>query len=400
MAVIIGLNFLLAAKTRVPLYFFFFLCAVFFAVLSIVSVLWVFALSQLSLTRQHMYKIEEGENLKVTIFLRNWSFFPLVNMVIEDVISCAEDPEKKQRICVDYLPGRSTQSQEFTFFCDKRGLYHFKGFIVYFFDPIGLVYLKRKYLVNTELCVYPKTFTIRKFPQLRKGALPWFGIDTAQSTGDEDEYFGVREYISGDVVNRIHWLSTARHNKLIVKQFQRQNFYRATVLFTLEKGRDYGSGKESVAEYTIKIAASVVKYLIEHNVAVEIIAHTGEFVHIPLSKGAEQMESMFSFFAAAQAQSTIGLGEVFEDYFHYIPDDSNVIVIMLDEDWEYLMRMLPLERRNMYFVPLVLVSSTFKYMVDTPKVVHDVQVKLAGGFNCVPTFISRGDNLEEVFLKI
>ena len=346
-----------------------------------------------------MYKIEEGENLEVKILLHNRGFFPLVNVVVEDVVPCGEESERIKRVSVEYLPGQATESLTYTFFCDKRGLYHLKAFTVYFFDPIGLIYLKRTYAMTTDLCVYPRTFRIRKFPQLRKGALPWFGIDASRSSGDEDEYFGVREYIAGDVVNRIHWLSSARQNKLIVKQFQRQNFYRATVLFTLEKGRDYGIGKESVAEYTIKIAASVVKYLIEHNVAVEIIAHTGEFVHIPLSKGADQMENMFSFFAAARAESPIGLGEVFEDYFHYIPDDSNVIVIMLDEDWDYLMRMLPLERRNMYFVPLVLVSSTFKYAVDTYKVVHDVQVKLAGGFNCAPIFVSRGDNLEEDFLR-
>ena len=159
LAVIIAVNFLCAVKTHVLLYFFFFLCASIFAVLSVILVVWAFVSAQLSLTRRHMYKIEEGENLEVTILLHNRGIFPLVNVVIEDVVPCGEEAEKIKRISVEYVSGQATESRGYTFSCDKRGLYHFRNFTVYFFDPIGLLYLKTHpnqlcYLYNYQVLDY------------------------------------------------------------------------------------------------------------------------------------------------------------------------------------------------------------------------------------------------------
>ncbi len=232
-----------------------------------------------------------------------------------------------------------------------------------------------------------------------KGTAPWFGIETSRVSGDEDEFYGIREYKEGDPIKKIHWLSTARKNKLIVKQFQRQIFFRATIMFSLEKDKNFGEGKERVAEYMIKIAASVARYLMEMKVSLEIIAHTGEIIHIPFNKGPEHLENIFKFLAIAQAESRINLGEIFEEFSRHIPNDSNLIVIMLDRDWEYLPEILPLGKRNISIVPLILVSSTFLYLFEKQEVIKDIGIKLSQRFNFTPILFSCGDNLEEAFLK-
>lgn len=352
---------------------------------------------RLNLSRRFTGKVEEDDTLEIETLIKNNSFFPAFNLVLEDDLSCS--PGEKELLLVDYLGAGSALELKYSCLCPLRGNYKIGPFTVYFFDPFGIFFLKKTYYIYTQLYVYPRTFEIKKFPVLTRGFLPWFGIQTTQVSGDEDEFFGIREYKEGDPIKKIHWISTARKRALIVKQFQRQSFFRATIIFNLEKEKNFGAGKERVAEYTIRIAASLAKYLIEKGISTEIIAHAGEIVYIPFNKGPEYLEDIFKFLATAQAESRVSLGEIFEEFSLYIPGDSNLIVIIPDTDWEYLSAMLSLKKRNINIMPMVLVTSTFLNPFDKEKIKKDIRIKISPDANLNPIFFAQGDNLEEFFQK-
>jgi len=352
------------------------------------------------LTRKVIGRIEEDDILEVETMAKNNGLLPIFNFVIDDHLACALPEEREKRVLLNYLAPKSLLNLKYNCLCPRRGKYKIGPITVYFLDPFNLFFLKRIYYLYSELYVYPRTFKVPRFPELTKGVLPWFGINTMHLSGDEDDFYGLREYKPGDPLKRIHWITTARKNKIIVKEFQRQSFFRATIIFNLEKDKNFGEGKHSVAEYTIKIAASVAKYLIEKDISLEIIAHAEELVHMPFNKGAGHLDDIFKFLAVAKAESRVSLYELFQEFSRYIPNDSNLIVIMLDQDWKYLPAMLSLEKgNNVSVIPLVLVSSTFLYSLDEREIVKDVKIKLSQAFNITPILFSRGDNLEEDFFK-
>lgn len=354
---------------------------------------------KLHLARKVINRAEEGELLEIETFVENNSGLSAFNLVLEDNLACAQSEERKKLILIDFLRKRSGVKRRYTCRCPLRGKYRIGPLAIYFFDPLGLFFLKKTYYIYSEVFIYPRLFKIKKFPHLIQGIPPWFGIQTMRSSADEDEFFGIREYKEGDPIKRIHWLSTARKNQLIVKQFQRQTFFRATILFNLQRDKNFGEGKEKIAEYIIRIAASVAKHLIEKDIALQVIANSGEMVYIPFNKGPEHLEDIFKFLAIAQADSSVSLGEVFEDFSSRIPNDTNLVIIMPDKDWQYLPRMLPLAKRNISLVPLILVSSTFLHLFQKQEVLRQVKIKLSKMLNFTPIVFSRGDNLEEVILK-
>jgi uncharacterized protein (DUF58 family) len=355
---------------------------------------------RLYLGRRLPTKIEEDDFLGIEAVIENRGVIPLINFVLEDNLSCAIPEERERRILLDYLGAKSSTSIRYSCYCPQRGKYKLGPFSIYIFDPFGLFFIKKKHYVYSEVYVLPQTFNIRKFPILVKGTAPWFGIETSRVSGDEHEFYGVREYKPGDPLKRIHWLSTARKNKLIVKQFQRQVFFRATILFNLSKDRNFGEGKKSVTEYTIKIAASVAKHLLEIGVSLEIIAHVGEIVRIPFNKGPEHLDDIFKFLAVAQAESKVKIDEIFQEFARYIPSDSSLVIIMLDTDWEYLFTMLSLKEKNVSLIPLVLIASSFLYpFVPQQKLIKEAQIKLPKTFEFSPIFFSCGANLEEAFFR-
>lgn len=396
---IIIFDLLIAIRTSKEFFYFFFWFLASVIAISLVYIALEYFTIKLSLTRRTAAKIEEDDILEIETLISNNGFLPLINLVLEDNLTFSIPHEQRKRFLLEYLGPGSSLNLEYRCQCPRRGRYEIGPFTIYFFDPWGLFFFKKTFFLYSELYVYPKTFYIPRFPPLTKGAVPWFGIETSHVSGDEHEFYGIREYKPGDPIKRIHWLSTARKNKLIVKQFEHQVFFRASIIFNLDKDKNFGEGKESVAEYIVKIAASVAKYLVEMDVSVEVIAHIGEIAHIPFNRGAEHLEDIFRALTVAQPESRISMGELLQELSEYIPNDSSLIVIMVDQDWDLLPAMLSLKARNISLIPLILVTSSFMHPSGKGKIVKLSEKNLPKGFDFAPIFFSCGDNLEQDFLK-
>lgn len=102
-------------------------------------------------------------------------------------------------------------------------------------------------------------------------------------SGESLNFNGCREYQIGDSPRRIHWVASAKRNKLVVKEFQQENMASAAVFldsgdpitaagcFTWkrlykEATRDIASDVKKDAEALISLGASVVYSLISNNV--------------------------------------------------------------------------------------------------------------------------------------
>lgn len=391
-------DLIIALRTGREFFYFFFWFLVSFAAVTFIWLLIQYLyLKKVYLTRRAPGKIEEDDILQVETVINNANFFPLLNVVIEDYLACAVYPDRQKRTLFGYLRKRSSVTLKYSCRCPQRGRYKLGPFSIYIFDPWGLFFLKKNYFIHSELYVYPRPFNIREFPPLVKGTAPWFGIETSHVSGDEHEFYGVREYRQGDPVKRIHWLSTARKNRLIVRQFQQQSFCRATILFNLNKENNFGRGKDTVAEYTVKIAASAAKHLLERDVSLEVIAHAGETAHIPFNKGPGHLEGIFKLLAGAQAESRVGIDDLFREFSSLIANDSSLIVIMPDKDLEYLYPMLSLKIRNISLIPLILVTSSFLGSFDKTGFREDMRIKLPSRASFTPIFFFCHDRLEENF---
>jgi uncharacterized protein (DUF58 family) len=391
-------SLLIGLKTTREFFFFF---AYFLFSATIISLAWLFVTyftAQLQLSRKMVSRVTEGDTLEVSVQIRSRSFLPVFNFALQDYFSFSQPNQESTSFFVGYMGLKSFCEIKYDYFCYKRGEYKIGPFVAYFFDPLNLFYFKRVFHVYSAVVVYPQIFKIEKFPALTRSIVPWFGIETARSSGDEDEFYGVREYKEGESVKKIHWISSARKNKLIVKQYQLQSFFGTTIIFNLEKAKNLGVGKESVAEYIIKIVASVASYLTERGVPIELMAHIGEMVHLPFNKGQEHLENILRVLAVAQVESRVSFSEVFEEFARYIPNDSNMVAVISDQDYTDLPRMLALYNRGVSLIPLIVCSDTFLPGSDKKNIARQAKVRVSNLVNMKAKFFSQGENLSEVFI--
>ena len=394
-------SFILGSRTNIEIFYLIFSLFVMIAIADIILLISnILSIKKIQIVRDVPSKIIEGELLNINLTLYNQGAYPLFNVELNDFLGCASK-NRNINLFIDWLNPKSKFEENYNCICMQRGKYAVGPIALTFYGLLGIVYARKDLGFKSPIYVYPRTFEIMKTPALTKGYLPWFGLETIQSNGEDDEFFGLREYKFGDPLKRIHWLSVARKNKLMVKEFQRCTFYQVTIVFVLNKAEDIGRGKENTSEYIIKIAASLTRHFIEKGICVEILAHAGKLAkYYPSNKGKDYMEEIFKFYAEAKAESRITVDNFLYEYYNLIPHHSTLFVIITERNIDSIAEILHLRELDISIVALIVISATFSDNQPDKKSLNIIKGEIISRlYNAkINTLLfCKGDNLEEIF---
>lgn len=142
-------------------------------------------------------------------------------------------------------------------------------------DPLGCVTVNRKLGATASLLVTPAIVPLP--PARMRGDSADRGESSAQitsSSGDEDPV--PREYRHGDDLRRVHWRSTARHGRLMVRREEHQWLDRSTVLLDLRRAAHSPGGQGSSVETSVSVAASIAVRLLTDGHELRMLTDTGE----------------------------------------------------------------------------------------------------------------------------
>lgn len=151
--------------------------------------------------------------------------------------------------------------------------------------------------VQDDVLVYPQAF-MTGLPEL---VLPLLAEGPeAQGIGVEDasRFAGVRDYTHGDPLNRMHWPSTAKYGRPMVKEFAR---VRATGLWVHVDTCATGGQADTYMEHVTALAASLLHAAHEEGFTFGLSA--GEH-HLALSRGDDHLQRAMEILARAQPEKT------------------------------------------------------------------------------------------------
>lgn len=121
----------------------------------------------------------------------------------------------------------------------KRGVHHLGAVCLASCFPIGLAWWSRRLAAPEQetVTVYPKVVPVDGFflyklksSQATRGGLSRTNQVARSSTSTR----GVREYVRGDSPRHVHWASSARTGRLLVREFEAEGFPNFDVLLDLE----------------------------------------------------------------------------------------------------------------------------------------------------------------------
>jgi uncharacterized protein (DUF58 family) len=197
-----------------------------------------------------------GDRLTVRYVLRNRSFWPLPWTLLEpDGFSTL--PVQGQFVA---LGPRTAREIDVSLSCPLRGHWQAGGWTIRTGDPFGLFERARKGSGSNTVIVYPRPIPL---PDL---VLPGAIGQVSSRRGMPNPHPSatireVRPYQPGDSPSRIHWLSTARLDALMVKEPEGEPAAHAWLILDLQSSVQYGEDAGDSAELVVGAACEVLQRL-------------------------------------------------------------------------------------------------------------------------------------------
>jgi uncharacterized protein (DUF58 family) len=248
-------------------------------------------------------------------------------------------------------------------------------------DPFGVFRVSKSYPPNSSLIVLPMIFPLAEF-LTPPGLMPGGKAIRRKSLDVTPHASGVREYVAGDPMKRIHWPTSIRRNQLMVKEFEQDPQAEVWLFLDTHKnahiarsGQDYEAPPvddllllrrrtvklpPSTLEYSISIAASLAHYFIEQRRAVGLVSALGHaFKVIPAERSERQEAKILEELAFLQAESTYTLPGLVTAQLGQLPQGSSAILITPMIWPELILGVDSLQRRNLRPVVVLLMSQSF-----------------------------------------
>lgn len=246
-------------------------------------------------------------------------------------------------------------------------------------DPFGLFRTERIIPAEHSLVVLPMIYEISSFYS-PPGLLPGGQVIRRKAQDITPHASGVREYVPGDPIKRIHWPTTARRGQLVVKEFEQDPhaevwlFLDAQRIVHTEKSSEtpesFTDGwmldrrpkfelAPSTLEYAISISASLAHYYLKQPRAVGLVTATPQFRVIPAEWSERQEGKLLETLAFIEAEGSLSIAGLVAAQAGQLPPGSSTILITPTTSPELVAAVDDLQRRSLRPVVVLLIADSF-----------------------------------------
>lgn len=248
-------------------------------------------------------------------------------------------------------------------------------------DPFGIFRVSQQIPAKTSLVVLPLIFPVSEFLS-PPGLLPGGKAIRRKSIDITPHASGVREYIAGDPMKRIHWPTSIRRDQLMVKEFEQDPQSEVWLFLDTHKGVHYSRVnpdqefhpiddllllrrrqvklQPATLEYAVSITASLAHYFIGQRRAVGLVsAYQHNYSVIPAERSERQEAKILEELAFLQAESSYSLPGLVAAQMGQLPQGSSAILVTPMVWAEMLLAVDSLQRRKVRPVVVLLMSESF-----------------------------------------
>ncbi|MCB0038202.1 MAG: DUF58 domain-containing protein [Caldilinea sp.] len=362
--------------------------------------------------RTRSRRSQVGQYVEEQFEVTNRTFLPKLWLEIDDFSTL---PWHSASRVVSAVRRNGTQRWLVKTLCTQRGRFRLGPVTLRSGDPLGIFRRERPLSGTGFVVVYPPTFELTSFePSISE--LSGGEARHRRTYQVTTNVAGVREYVTGDGFNRIHWPTTARARRLMVKEFELDPTADVWIYLDLCSSaaaelawtpqppespifasplRMRARGKldlpPSTTEYGVTIAASLARYFILRNRAVGMNSRgrTREFVQS--DRGERQLHKFFEALAVVEAAGNLPFANLIATDGIRLNRNDTLLAVTPDASPEWAAALQMLQRRGVNSIALIIDATTFGSRRDYSRVQSEL---MASG---IPTYrIRQNDPLDKV----
>ena len=344
----------------------------------LVAFLWTrLALAGIRVHRHaRLQKASAGDVFEEHFEIRNAS--PLLVPNIE-VINESKLPGVSGSRVLTRIGGRRSVTYLARTYLTHRGRYLLGPTAVTGNDPFGLFRSTRKFPSDETVVILPVIYEITSFPA-GPGVLPGGQAIRKKSADVTPHASSVREYVPGDPLKSIHWPTTARRGKVMVKEFEQDPQAEVWIFLDVQDGAHYNQPytppileasqllyrrvprfvlPPSTLEYTVSIAATLSHYFIGQKRAVGLVAAGRIPTFISAERSDRQEAKALETLAYLESDGRLSLAESVTMQAPQLSAGGTAILVTANVRPELLTACEDLQRRGLHPFVVLLDPETF-----------------------------------------
>jgi uncharacterized protein (DUF58 family) len=260
-------------------------------------------------------------------------------------------------------------------------------------DPFGLFTAGKTIPANETLIVFPAIHKIEAFP-FPPGLLPGGQVIQRKSYDITPHASGVREYVHGDAMKRIHWRTSARRGQLMVKEFEQDPqaeiwlYLDSQLVVHHEKPYEQVNAPldtmmfvkrpefklpPSTLEYSVSIAASLAHYFLRQRFSVGYASAGQTYTIHPAERSERQEAKILETLSFVEANGKLSIAALVAAQASQLPQGSSVMLITPTTRPDLLHAVDDLLLRSLRPVVILLDAQTFGGPRGTDKLVNSLR---------------------------
>ncbi len=354
--------------------------------LVIIAGVWTWtSLGRLRVTRQtRTLRAQVGDVVEERLAVRNLGALPKLWLEVRDQ---SDLPGHRPSRVIIGLGGKQERIWVARTRARQRGRFRLGPLTLTSGDPFGLFQVTRHIPATNQVVIFPATTTLPDF-MLPLGAMPGGEALRRRTHYVTPNAAGVRDYAAGDSYNRIHWRSTARRDRLMVKEFELDPLAdvwvmvdgdRATqagqALAALDPGEEEpwyrrsapgplsGDGRARLPphteEYLVSTAASLAQHFLRRDRAVGLVAYGETREVVQPDRGERQLLKILETLAVFRALGRLRLVDQFRLEADHLPRGVTVFLTTAGSDISWIGYAQALRRRGVNVLSFVINPASF-----------------------------------------
>ena len=248
---------------------------------------------------------------------------------------------------VTFMLGRQKRSHIARTWLTHRGGFQLGPTRISTGDPFGLFSRHKVIAPKETLIVFPVIHELQSFP-FPPGMLPGGQVIRRKSYDITPHAAGIREYVHGDAMKRIHWPTSARRGQLMVKEFEQDPQAEIWLYLDSQKAIHYEMPYNpeeilldsmmfvkrpkfklppSTLEYSVSITASLAHYFIGQRRAVGYVSAGQTFTVHPAERSERQEAKILETLAFVKADGALSIAALVTAQASQLPQGSSVILV-------------------------------------------------------------------------
>ncbi|MBU9712347.1 DUF58 domain-containing protein [Evansella tamaricis] len=290
-------------------------------------------------------RIESDDTLTVSMTFKIPGFWPLPYVFIKDQVKHHHAGETlyESSFVPDYYRSGSIV---YTIPSLRRGKYEFGETECSTVDLLNLFEHKSSLKLPVSLNVFPRTIPIRKWSSIaRVKKSESYPLTTPIFQKETTEMDGVKEYIQGDRLSKIHWKASAKTGILKSKEFIKESKPRINLLLD-QFPLVYQSDRQF--ELAVSVAASLIQYTEKNHLPTGLFSPGCNIRYFEPKGNTTFFHQLENHLLEVNKDGKFPIYEVMFDRRFRQMTDSTLVIISPDTSEDFYQRLKWLKRMNIH----------------------------------------------------